>query len=95
MSVLPFDREAMIAKQGGAPLAAGVPISPIWPTGDPRQTQTGEAYDCYAEMPLEAASHFGRGYNREILIDGRRLKVIAAEPMELVPHLALKLLEIR
>ncbi len=89
---LPFDRTATIQRQG-TPIATDVPCSPIWPAGDPRETPVGESYDFFAEMPAEAAPYFKRGGNREIVIDGRRLKVVAAEPMQFVPHLALKLRE--
>lgn len=89
---LPFDRTATIQKQG-APIATDVPCSPIWPAGDPRETPVGESYDYFAEVPAAAATHLPRGANREIIIDGRRLKVVAAEPMQFVPHVALKLRE--
>lgn len=92
--VLPFDREGEIKLQGGETVATEVPLA-FWPLGDPRETSRGEAYDFTGEAHPSAAEQLVGKSNREIIVDGRRFKVIGAEAFGYFPHVDLKLREMR
>lgn len=90
--MLPFDRQGTVHKQGGEELAE-IDLA-IWPAAL-STTNVGEAYDHTGEAPADAAEHLVRKANREIRVDGRRFKIVEAHLHGYMPHVGLRLREIR
>lgn len=94
MGVLPFDKVGDVQRQGGALVRSGVPIA-IWPAGEGAVTPVGEAYDFLAQAAVEAANDLVRQPNRQVVVDGITLKVIWAQRHDHLPHVELRLRELR
>lgn len=93
MSVLPFDRTGDVLELGGEVLLADLALA-YWPA-EPRETAVGEVYDHEGECDLAGADSLLDENNRQIEVDGKLFTVIRAEPAEFVPHIMLRLRQIR
>jgi hypothetical protein len=89
---LPFWTHGQIIAQGGAVIAEGVPIS-IWPASG-RATDSGVSYDHEGECHLGYRDAV-RQANRSFVVGGTEYKVISVDENYFIPHLALRLREMR
>jgi hypothetical protein len=87
------DRADVYTQGGADPVAEGLKCS-IWPAGK-RTTRTGAAYDWTGQAQLADQAELVGKANRTLLIDGTRYKLIEALPMTILPHVELRLLEVR
>lgn len=94
MAVLPYLQTADVLAQGGTVVKFGIAVS-IWPAGDPVTAATAESYEFTGEAELDAADALVGQGNRSLRVDGRRYKVLAAHRHEFLPHVELRLREMR
>lgn len=87
--VLPFNRLAQLIEQGGAVVHATMPVG-VWPAGSERNAGAGRHHTHRGEAPIRFAVDL-QVPNRSLVLDGEAYKIMAATPMDLVPHVALEL----
>lgn len=104
--MLPFRQWAVVMHNGEA---LGTARLSVWPRPEPRETPTGEVWDCTGEAEIEAASLLVGQTNRVLYVtdaeqalpgegetpEGQRLVVIAAVRHDFLPHVELRLSEHR
>ena len=90
---LPFDRTGNVLELGGDVLHEDLPLA-YWPA-EPRESSVGEVYDHEGECDLAGADALLDENNRQIEVGNKLFTVIRAEPAEFVPHIMLRLRQIR
>lgn len=94
MAVLPFDRTGTVTEMGGVTtILEGLPLA-YWPA-EPVETSVGEVYDHEGECDISGADALLDENNRQIEVEGKTFTVIRAELAEYVPHIMLRLRQIR
>lgn len=93
MTVLPFTQTADVQAQGGS--SVGSLAVSIWALDEPRDTGTGETYDWTGEADVAGAPLLINQGNRQLEIDGTTYKLISAREHHFLPHLQLRLREVR
>jgi hypothetical protein len=94
MGGLPFLTTAQLLNGKGDQIVQRMSIS-VWPTSGSVSDAAGETFDHTGEAPLGYAAQLD-GTNLQIeTADGRRYRIISAEPQPLVPHVALRLRRVR
>lgn len=92
MGVLPFLQTAQLQEIGGANVTA-IPCS-IWPTSGGDNVEAGRAYDHEGEAPIAHLAALSV-VNRHLLLDGVKYRVISAIGHPFLPHVSLRLREMR
>lgn len=92
LSSLPFLTTGELREQGGTAVdgAGAIPCS-VWPATSARSSATGRQHSHGGEASLEFADAL-RVPNRALVVDGETYKIVAATPMDFVPHVVLELL---
>lgn len=88
--VLPFLETAVLVEQGGAVAVEEVPVS-VWPATASHNSTTGRHHTHGGEADLAFADAL-RVPNRALVVNGETFKIVAATPMDLVPHVVMELL---
>lgn len=92
MTTLPFMQTGALIEQGGAAVAgAGAIPCSVWPAVGVSNSATGRHHDHRGEADRDHAAAL-QVPNRSLVVDGITYKVVAATPMDLVPHVVLELL---
>jgi hypothetical protein len=91
--MLPFDRLAEIQEQDGTTLAEDIPVQ--LDQAGASAVGRGVVYDWTGEAHSDAAPHLIRQTNRRLVVDGVTYKVVEAFQNEFIPHVELRLLEVR
>lgn len=92
-SVLPFDKLGTVIELGGDSIMENLPLA-YWPA-EPQETTVGEVYDHEGECDLSGADALLDESNRQITVGDKSFAVIRAEIAEYVPHIMLRLRQIR
>lgn len=93
MPTLPFLKTGALVAQGGGPVAgAGAIACSVWPATSTQNRPGGRHHTHGGEAELAFAAAL-RVPNRSLVVDGVTYKIVAATPMDLVPHVVLELLE--
>lgn len=95
---LPFVQLAELRDAAGdvlldPPGCDAMPLSPVWPASG-RVEAVGGAYDHTAEAPLYFADAL-KAANRRVFVGGKTYTVVQAEEETFMPHVALRLREMR
>ncbi len=91
--MLPYTSVADIKNQAGETLDTGVPVR-IEEVGN-LTTRTGQAYNWVGEAHIDAAEFLVDRVNIRIETDGRKLKIVDAIEHDFLPHVELRLTEMR
>lgn len=91
--MLPFTDRCEIRAQNGDLLADEVPVR-VEGAGT-STVGRGVVYDWTGEIHESAAPHLIRQRNRHLVIDSQRYNVVEAFQHDFVPHVELRLLEVR
>jgi hypothetical protein len=91
--MLPFDQLAEIQDQSGSTLVEDVPVH--LELGGASAIARGVAYDWTGEAHSDSAPHLIRQTNRRLVVGSVTYKVVEAFQNEFIPHVELRLLEVR
>lgn len=92
MGQLPF-RDKLPLQENDGTLVAEIPIS-VWPADGQTTGRAASNYDHEAQAAWEFAAALEVA-NRQIVWKGKTLRIIESVPMDDLPHVALRLREVR
>jgi hypothetical protein len=91
MPTLPFLDTGELLEGGGTavPDCGAIPCS-VWPATSSRNEEAGRHHDHMGEADLDYVDAL-QVPNRILVVNGKRYRIVGAEPMDLLPHVVLEL----